>query len=148
MSVAKETLKESLEKQKELRKQASLLLDEKKRIEKLVFELKRNAYQEEDEGIHKALEYISEHSINASVREFIKPMLDKRPTVKYANLLTSVGLEDLDVGVKIPATTLKKLDYYRARTVVYYIGGLFKDTLEIIIDENNIITQIERKVRG
>jgi len=75
-------------------------------------------------------------------------MLDKRPTVKYAKLLTSVGLEDLDVGVKIPTTTLKKLDYYRARTVVYYIDGLMRDSLEITIDENNIITNIERRVRG
>jgi len=104
--------------------------------------------QEEDEGIHKALEYILEYSENASVREFIKPMLDKRPTVKYANRLISVGLEDLDVGVKISATTLKKLDYYRARTVVYYIDGLMRDSLEITIDEDNIITHIERRVRG
>lgn len=75
-------------------------------------------------------------------------MLNKKPTVKYAKLLTSVGLEDLDVGVKIPTTTLKKLDYYRARTVVYYIDGLMRDSLEILIDEDNIITHIEHKVRG
>ena len=37
MLVAKEILKEYLEKQKELRKQASLLLDEKKKIEETIF---------------------------------------------------------------------------------------------------------------
>jgi hypothetical protein len=148
MLVAKEILKESEERQKELRRKANLLLDEKKRIEKAVYDLKDKARREEDDGIHKALEYILEYSENASIREFIKPMLDKRPTVKYAKLLTSVGLEDLDVGVKIPTTTLKKLDYYRARTVVYYIDGLMRDSLEITIDEDNIITHIERRVRG
>lgn len=81
----------------------------KKRIEKAVYDLKDKARREEDDGIYKALECILEYSENASVREFIKPMLDKRPTVKYAKLLTSVGLEDLDVGVKIPTTTLKKI---------------------------------------
>ena len=148
MLVAKEILKESEERQKELRRKANLLLDEKKRIEKAVYDLKDKARREEDNGIYKALEYILEYSENESVREFIKPMLDKRPTVKYVKLLTSVGLEDLDVGVKIPATTLKKLDYHRARTVVYYIRGLMGDSLEILIDEDNIITHIERKVRG
>lgn len=148
MSVAKKILKESVEKQKELRRKASLLLDEKKRIEKEVYNLKCEARQEEDDGIHKALEYLSEYSANESVREFIKPMLDKRPTVKYANRLASVGLEDLDVGVKIPSIILEKLDYYRGRTVVYYINGLTKDSLEILIDEDNIIIHIEHKIRG
>ena len=40
MSVAKEILKESEERQKELRRKANLLLDEKKRIEKAVYDLR------------------------------------------------------------------------------------------------------------
>ena len=64
MSVAKEILKESEERQKELRRKANLLLDEKKRIEKAVYDLKDKARREEDEGIHKALEYILEYSVN------------------------------------------------------------------------------------
>lgn len=52
MSVAKEILKEPEERQKELRRKANLLLDEKKRIEKAVYDLKDKARREEDNGIH------------------------------------------------------------------------------------------------